>query len=197
MEPLGITNLYTTAVKALGITNNILSPSHSIQLSGEGEVNSTYQEAKRRGKYRALFTDPEGESCFSIYQQLNKNQKVTFCNLKNSLSRNFVYNLQTLSSAVFTILLQIHHENNFLPTSVHQQAKVRRFLGICLFDCFIYRSNFVFPKCLETRSHLGSGRKTVNSQGYSELPGANQNARKLLLTGLVNTKKPPCSERIL
>ena len=99
MEPLGITNLYTTAVKALGITNNILSPSHSIQLSGEGEVNSTYQEAKRRGKYRALFTDPEGESCFSIYQQLNKNKKVTFCKLKNSLSRNFVYNLQTLSSA--------------------------------------------------------------------------------------------------
>ena len=94
----------------------------------------------------------------------------------------------------FTILLQIHHENNFLPTNNHQQAKVRRFLGICLFDCFIYRSNFVFRKCLETRRHLGSGRKTVNSQGYSELPGANQ---KLLLTGLVNTKKPPYSERIL
>ena len=34
----------------------------------------------------------------------------------------------------------------------------------------------------------------MNSQGYSELPGANQ---KLVLTGLVNTKKPPYSERIL
>ena len=78
VEPLGITNLYTTAVKALGITNDILSPSHSIQLSGEGEVNSTYQEAKHRGKCRALFTDPEGESCFSIYQQLNKNKKSNF-----------------------------------------------------------------------------------------------------------------------
>ena len=27
-----------------------------------------YLEAKRRGIYLALFTDPEGDSCFSIYQ---------------------------------------------------------------------------------------------------------------------------------
>ena len=63
------------------------------------------------------------------------------------------------------ILLQILQENNFLPTSKHPQAKVRRFLAICLYDWFIYRSN----KCFETRRYLGSGRKTVNSQGYSEL----------------------------
>ena len=31
----------------------------------------------------------------------------------------------------FTILLQIQYENNFLPTSEHRQAKVRRFLSIC------------------------------------------------------------------
>ena len=66
-------------------------------------------------------------------------------------------------------MLQIQHENNFLPISKHRQAKVRHFLGICLYDCFIYRSNFVYRKCLKTRRHLGSGRKTVNSQGYSEL----------------------------
>ena len=58
---------------------------------------------------------------------------------------------------------------NCLPTSKHRQAKVRRFLGICCYDCFIYRSNFAFQKCIETRHHLGCGRKTVNSQGYSEL----------------------------
>ena len=63
------------------------------------------------------------------------------------------------------ILLQIQQENDFLPTSKHSQAKVRRFLGICLYDCFTYRSN----KFLETRGHLGFGRKTMNSQGYSEL----------------------------
>ena len=69
----------------------------------------------------------------------------------------------------FTILLQIEHENNFLPTSENQQAKVGRFLRICLCDCFIHRTNFVFQKCLEMTRHLGSGRKTVSSQGYSEL----------------------------
>ena len=45
---------------------------------------------------------------------------------------------------IFTILLQIQQENNFLCC----------FLGICLYDCFIYRSNFVFRKFLETRRHL-------------------------------------------
>ena len=35
----------------------------------------------------------------------------------------------------------IQHENNFLPTRKHRQAKVRRSLGICLYDCFFYRSN--------------------------------------------------------
>ena len=62
----------------------------------------------------------------------------------------------------FTILLQIQHENNFLATSEHRQAKVRRLLSICLYYCYIYQTNFVFRKCLEARRHLGSGRKTVN-----------------------------------
>ena len=54
------------------------------------------RDAKRRGIYPALFTDPEGDSCFSIYQiSWIKMKKVTFCKLKTSLSRNFVYNLQT------------------------------------------------------------------------------------------------------
>ena len=62
------------------------------------------------------------------------------------------------------------HENSFLPTSKHWQAKINRCLGFFfLNDCLIHRSNFVFRKCLETRRHLGSGSKTVNSQGYSEL----------------------------
>ena len=55
-----------------------------------------YQDAKCRGIYLALLTDPEGDSCFSIYQiSWIKMKKVTFCKLKTSLSRNFVYNLQT------------------------------------------------------------------------------------------------------
>ena len=43
-----------------------------------------------------LFTYPEGDSCFSIYQiSWIKMKKVTFCKLRTSLSRNFIYNLQT------------------------------------------------------------------------------------------------------
>ena len=132
-----------------------------------------YQDAKSRGIYLALFTDPKGDSCFNIYEiSWIKMKKVNFCKLKTSLSRNFVYNLQTFRGFCqvhFTILLQIQHENNFLPTSKHQQAIVCRFLGVCLYECFIYRSNFVFRKCHEARRHLDSVGKMVNSQGYSEL----------------------------
>ena len=129
----------------------------------------------QRDIYLALLTDPEGDSCFSIYQiSWIKLKKVTFCQVKTSVSRSFVFNFQTLRGFCqvhFTVLLKIQHINNILPTSEHRQAKVRRFLDICLYDCFIY---FVFRKCLETRRHLGSGRKTVNSQGYSELREPNK-----------------------
>ena len=43
-----------------------------IQLSPKGGgvniVRYIYRDGKRRGIYRPLFTDPERESCFSIYQ---------------------------------------------------------------------------------------------------------------------------------
>ena len=41
-----------------------------MQLIPEGEVNSVdrYQEVKRPGIYPPLFTVPEGDRCFSIYQ---------------------------------------------------------------------------------------------------------------------------------
>ena len=54
-------------------------------------------DAKPQGIYLALFTDPEGDSCFSIYQiSWIKVKKISnFCKLKTSLSRNFVYILKT------------------------------------------------------------------------------------------------------
>ena len=62
---------------------------NSIQLSSEGEVNSggyISQDKKRQGIYLALFTDPEGDTCFSIYQiSWIKMKKVTFCILKPHL----------------------------------------------------------------------------------------------------------------
>ena len=71
----------------------------------KGEVNSSgyiYRDAKRRAIYLALFTHPERDSCFSIYQiSWIKMKKITFCKLKTSLSRNFLYNIQYKS--LFTI----------------------------------------------------------------------------------------------
>ena len=57
-------NSYSTMV----ILNEFMS--NIIQLSPEEEVNSfadIYRDPKSRGVYLALFTDPEGPSCFSIY----------------------------------------------------------------------------------------------------------------------------------
>ena len=124
-----------------------------------------------------LFTDPEGDSCFSIkFYQIRwiKMKRITFGKLKMSLNGNFVYNniykhFRDFVKWLLRLLLQIQHENNFLATNKHQQAKVHHFSGISLYDYFIYRSNSIFRKCLEMRCHLGSGCKTVNSQGYSEL----------------------------
>ena len=70
-------------------------------------------EVKRRDIYFALFTDPERDSCFSIYQiSWIKMKKVTFCTLKTSLCRNFVYNLQT-----FRGFCQVHFYVLFFANS--------------------------------------------------------------------------------
>ena len=51
---------------------------------------------REASRYLAPFTDPEGDSCFSIEQiSWIKMQKSNFWKLKTSLNRTFVYNLQT------------------------------------------------------------------------------------------------------
>ena len=46
-----------------------------------------YGNAKRRGIYLGLSTDPKGDSCFSIYQiSWIKMKKVTFCKLKKHVT---------------------------------------------------------------------------------------------------------------
>ena len=51
---------------------------------------------------------------------------VTFCKLKTSLSRNFV-------KYILTILLQIQHEDNFLPTRVN--ADKPKFFAFLVIAC--------------------------------------------------------------
>ena len=61
----------------------------------------------------------------------------TFCKLKMSLSKNFVFNLQTFRGFChvhLTILLQIQHANNFyLPVNTDKP----KFLAFLVFVCTI------------------------------------------------------------
>ena len=101
-----------------------------------GEI---YRDEKSRGIYLALFTDPEGPSCFSIYEnQLDKNERSNFWYLVETLFTIYE-NFRDFVKGIFPILLQIQLEDNFLPTRKHQQAKASHFFSICLYDCFIYR----------------------------------------------------------
>ena len=112
------------------------------------------RESNRRGICLPLFTDTEGGSCFGIYHNYQLN--IT------SLSRNFVYSVQTFREFCqghFTILLQIQHENNFLATSEHRQAKVRRLLSICLLHL---ANKFRLPKM--SRSETPSWLRSQNSE---------------------------------
>ena len=69
-----------------------------MQLSPEGEVNSgvvIYRDSKHRGIYLALSTDPEGDSCFSIYQisWIKMKKSNFFVNLKRHLEGSFFFTI--------------------------------------------------------------------------------------------------------
>ena len=73
-----------------------------MQLSPEGEVNSgvgIYRDSKRRGIYLALSTDPEGDSCFSIYQisWIKMKKSNFFVNLKRHLEESFFLQFTNIS----------------------------------------------------------------------------------------------------
>ena len=69
-------------------------------------------------------------------------KKVPFCKLKMSLKRNFFTICKhsgDFIKCIFTILLQIQHENNFLPIPVEtDKAKLVAFLVfVCTIASFI------------------------------------------------------------
>ena len=62
---------------------------------GGGDI---YREPKRRGIYLAPFTNPEGDSCFSIYQiSWIKIKKGIFSKLEKSLTRKLVLQFTNIS----------------------------------------------------------------------------------------------------
>ena len=99
-----------------------------------------YWDVKRRGIYLTLWTDPERDSCFSIYQiSWIKIKKQLLVNKRRHLEFLLTFQLTVFRGSFLMILLQIQWENFFLPTSKHREAKVCFFLGTCWRSCFIYR----------------------------------------------------------
>ena len=56
----------------------------------------------------------------------------------------------------------------YLPVNTDKLKFVAFLVFVCTIASFI-ANIFVFQECPETRRHLDSGRKTVNSQGYLQL----------------------------
>ena len=122
--------------------------------------------------------------------QLDKNEKkVTFCKFKTSLSWNLfaLYkHFGDFVKRIFTICGKFSMKIIFQLTLTSQSVLLSWYLFVRLL--YLSLKFRLFQKCLERKRHLGSGRKTMNSKGYSELRGANQHARTLQFTDLVNTK---------
>ena len=108
------------------VFRSILRIIYNYPPKGRWIVVDIYRDAKRRGIYPPLFTDPEGDSCFSIYQI--------------------------------------------------------RWIKKC---CF----NFFFWNFRETTPHFSLRSRNSEYPRIFRVKGANQSARKLLSTDLVNTKE--------
>ena len=148
-----------------------------------------YRDAKRRGIYLALWTDPEGDSCFSIYQiSWIKIKKELFVNKR----RHFVrVCLRTFQLTVFRGSFSYDFVANsaksfFLPTSKQRQAK----LSISwYFLAQLLKLPLKFHLSKLSRNEKIFWISSLNSEypRIFRVTGANQNARKLLSTVLVNT----------
>ena len=135
----------TVARRGLRLFCHFWNVKNNIQLSPEGEVNSgaynLYWHAKRRGIYQALWTDPEGDSCFSIYQiSWKKIKKELFVNKRRHLARVCLrFNWQCFRNHFLWFCCKFSQKFFFLPASKHRQAQFCLILGICWCSCFIYR----------------------------------------------------------
>ena len=147
--------------------------------------------AKIRGIYLVLFTEPERDSCFSIYQiSWIKIKQVTFRLLKTSLCRNFVYNLQwdiwgVLSSAFLRFCCKFSMEVIFyLPVNTDKP----KFAALLLFVC---TTAFKFIAQISS-SENASKRDAILAPDAKQWIAKDipSYARKVLFTDLVNTNSP-------
>ena len=87
----------------------------------------------------SAFTDPDRAIFvqFSIYQiSWIKMKKVTFCKLKTIFTIH--KHLRYFFKCIFTLLLQIQHENNFyLPVNTDKLKLFAFLVFVCAIDSFI------------------------------------------------------------
>ena len=112
-------------------------------------------------------------------------KKATFYKLKTSLGRNFFYNLQTfriLSSAFLRFCCKFSMKIIFYLTVNNGKPKV---FQVLVFVCTTASISSI-ENISKRDAHLGSGFKSENSQGYSELQEPIK-TREIGITDLVNT----------
>ena len=103
-----------------------------------------------------------------------KLKKLTFCKLKTSLIRNFVYILQTFRGFCqvhFTILFQNKFSMKIIfyqPVNTHKPKFVAFLVFVCTTASFIAQISSS-QKMSRNGTPSGSSRKKVNSQEYAEL----------------------------
>ena len=122
-------------------------------------------------------------------------KKVTFCKLKTSFT--VVETLFTIYKyfgdfvkCIFTILLQIQHENNFLPISTCKcrQLSQRQPLSCYLFVQLLHLSlKYRLPKMPQSEIPPWLWSQNSEQPRIFRVSGANQNMRKVLFTDQVNT----------
>ena len=132
-----------------------------------------YPDVKRRGIYLTLFTDPEGNSYFSIYQiSWIKMKKSNFLQIKNV----------TWSTAFLRFCCKFSMKIIFHLPVKNGKSKIVDFL---VFVCTTASISSI-ENISKRDDHLGSGFKSENSQGYSELQEPIK-THEIGITDLVNT----------
>ena len=129
----------------------------------------TDTRSKRWGIYLGLWTDPEGDSCFTIYQiSWIKLKKELFVNKRRHSVRVCLrFNWQCFGDHFLLFCCKFSGKFFFYwPVNTDKPNFVFIFVGAA--DSFTAK-NFISQNCRETRRHFESHPKTVNIQGYSEL----------------------------
>ena len=124
-------------------------------------------DSKRLGIFLALWTDPEGGSCFSIYQISWINiKKELFVNKRRHLEFVYVSIWQCFGDHFLSFCCKFN-KKMFSHRPVNTDKP--NFVSFLVFVGAAASFTAVFRNYRETRSRFESRPKTVNIQGYSEL----------------------------